>query len=90
MSDDLNAKVQAVMHAARLVAENFVYADEWQTDDRSWCPYDRRGLPGADPKGSCAFGCQTEPDCQTSGPYPLAALVLAIEALDGKKITDVD
>ena len=83
--------IERVIHAARIVAEHFVFADEWGSgEDRSWCPYNRRGLPGADPQGSCSFGCQTEPDCHTSGPYPLNALVIAIERMDGRKITDVE
>jgi hypothetical protein len=83
--------VQAVLDAARIIAENFVHSDEWNIEeDRSWCPYNRRHLPGADPDGSCSFGCQTEPDCQTSGPYPLDALVIAIERMDGRKITDAE
>lgn len=39
--------------------------------DKSWCPYNRRGLPGADPHGTCSFGCVEEPACQTEGPWPL-------------------
>jgi hypothetical protein len=78
----MDERTQAVLDAARTVAESFVHAAEPGYEDRSWCAYNCRHLPGADPLGTCSFGCQSEPDCQTSGPYPLDALVLAIEALD--------
>jgi hypothetical protein len=76
-------KVDALAGVAADVASDFKFADyDGSTPDRSWCPYDRRGLPGADPTGSCSFGCQTEPDCQTSGPYPLSALLGVCEEMD--------
>jgi hypothetical protein len=76
-------KVDALAATAAAVAADFKFADYGgSSPDRSWCPYNRRGLPGADPNGICSFGCQTEPDCHASGPYPLTALLMACEELD--------
>jgi hypothetical protein len=33
------------------------------------CAYYRRGEEGADPEGTCSFGCVDEPACQTGGPW---------------------
>lgn len=68
-----------VIEAAREVVRTWI-ADE---EDRSDCPYNRRGWGDSDPTGTCSYGCQTEPDCHTSGPYPLTALAIAIGRLDG-------
>lgn len=32
------------------------------------CAYFMRGLPGADPEGTCSFGCREEPNCMTGRP----------------------
>lgn len=32
------------------------------------CAYFMRGLPGADPEGTCSFGCREEPNCYTGRP----------------------
>ncbi len=45
---------------------DFGYVDE--LPDLSSCAYFRRGLPGADPKGTCSFGCREEPACFTERP----------------------
>jgi hypothetical protein len=66
-----------ILDAAREVVRSFTAGEE----DRSDCPYNRRGF-GGDPNGTCSYGCQTEPDCHTSGPYPLTALALAFDNLD--------
>ena len=54
-------------------------------DDKGLCPYFRRGEAGQDPHGSCAFGCQTEPSCQTDRwePWPSEALRGVIADLSG-------
>lgn len=36
--------------------------------DLGTCAYNRRGKPGADPHGTCSFGCYDEPECQTCRP----------------------
>lgn len=76
-TDEMQAVLVDVLCAAEAVA------DSWEHDeiDKSDCPYNRRGFPGADPHGSCSYGCTTEPDCHTNGPYPLTALYLAVERL---------
>ncbi len=40
---------------------------EWPLD-LGTCPYNQRGKPGADPNGTCSFGCYDEPECQTYRP----------------------
>lgn len=50
---------------------------EGEDTDLSDCPYFRRGQPGADPDGTCSYGCYDEPACQTSQPsggWPLARI----------------
>ena len=69
--------IDRVLELAAIMAEDYHFADDPNYEvgpDRSWCPYNRRGLPGADPNGTCSFGCWEEPDCMTSGPYQLAEL----------------
>lgn len=70
-------QIDRIIELAAGMAEDFHFADDESyevTPDRSWCPYNRRGLPGADPGGICSFGCWEEPTCQASGPYPLDEL----------------
>jgi hypothetical protein len=75
-------KVDALANAAAAVAHDFKFADyDGSSPDRSWCPYNRRGLPGADPRGICSFGCREEPSCHTDGPWPLSELLEACEEL---------
>lgn len=69
--------IDRVLEIASGMAEDWYHADDdayWVGPDKSWCPYLRRGLPGADPQGTCGFGCIDEPACRTSGPPPLAEL----------------
>lgn len=70
--------IDRILEIAAGMAEDYHFADDVGYDregpDRSWCPYNRRGLPGADPNGICSFGCWDEPSCMTDGPYPLAEL----------------
>jgi hypothetical protein len=50
--------------------------------DKSYCAYNRRGAPGADPDGICSYGCVDEPSCHTDGPWPMDRLRLAVQAFD--------
>ena len=36
--------------------------------DLGLCPYALRGYPGADPLGTCGYGCKDEPECLTCTP----------------------
>lgn len=70
-------QIDRIVDIAASMATDFHFADlpTYRVDeDRSWCPYGRRGLPGAPDDGICSFGCWEEPDCHASGPYPLAEL----------------
>lgn len=58
--------------------------------DLSTCAYFRRGLPGADPHGTCSFGCRDEPECQTCRPsegWPREVLRAAVAALLAQPVT---
>jgi hypothetical protein len=70
-------KLQELIDAAIAVAETW----EANEEDRSDCPYNRRHSPGADPHGSCSYGCHSEPSCQTDGPWPMDRLVIAVDRL---------
>ena len=70
-------QIDRIIDIAASMAEEYHFADDpgyGIEADRSWCPYNRRGLPGAPADGICSFGCRDEPACMTSGPYPLAEL----------------
>lgn len=63
-------QIDQVIELAASIAGRWYFGDDPESgwgDDRSWCPYFRRGLPGADPNGTCSFGCWDEPSCLTSG-----------------------
>lgn len=79
--------IRQVIAAARNIVEDYEHADDPEHDvqDRSWCGYNRRGLPGADPNGICSFGCIDEPSCQTDGPWPMDKLRIALQRLDERQ-----
>jgi hypothetical protein len=62
-------------------------ATEGADGDLSDCPYFLRGRPGADPNGTCSYGCHDEPNCQTCIPrdgWPIDSLRHALDTYDAE------